>query len=163
MSTTTSERLNRIKNWTPILPVFVRRVHRIVGAMWVLSLALAYAVSTTGGEVPGPSLPGLSIITLVITGGYLLLRPWVRGPITVWDRLKGLKHWNWTTSFVIRRTHRIASALWLLFLAIGLLTGAEGGPEESPIIIPIVVFIVYLTVTGIYMLLRPWVNRFRAG
>lgn len=163
MGTTISDRWNWLKNRTRILPVFIRRIHRIVGALWILSLALTFAVSSTGGDLPGPSLPGLSIVTLIVTGSYLLLRPWVRGPTTVSDRLHGLKNWNWTPSFVVRRTHRIASALWLVFLAIGLSTGAEGGPDESPIIIPIVILIVYLTLTGLYMLLRPWVNRFRAN
>lgn len=162
MATTISDRWNRLKNEFTVLPVFVRRVHRIVGALWVLSFALTFAVSSTGGELPGPSLPALSIITLVITGSYLLLRPWVRGSTTVSDRLKSLKHWSRTPSVVVRRTHRIASALWLLFLAVGLSINAAGGPESPLVIIPVVVFLVYLTLTGIYMLLRPWVDRFRA-
>lgn len=160
MSTTSSDRWNWLKKRFTRLPVFVRRVHRIVAILWILSFALSLAVSTE--ELPGPSIPALSFIALIITGSYLLLRPWIRGSTTVSDRLKGLKNWTRTPAVVVRRTHRIASALFLLFLALGLSIVAAGGPESPLFLIPIVVLLVYLAITGSYMFLRPWVNRFRA-
>lgn len=162
MATTIPDRWSWFTNRFRNLPLFVRRVHRIVGALWILSVALTYAVSSTGGEVPGPSLPALSLITLIFTGGYLLLRPWVRRTTTVSDRVKRLTEWNVTRSVFVRRTHRIAGALWILFLAVGLSNEAAGGPESPLIIVPVVVLLVYATITGAYMLLGPWVDRFRA-
>lgn len=160
MATTESDRLNGLKNQFTTLPVFMRRIHRILGAVWLLSFALTLVVDTS--ELPGPSIPGLSFVALVITGGYLLFRPWVRGSTTVSDRLKALKNWTWTPSVVVRRTHRIAAALFLLFLALGLSILGTGGPESPLLLVPIVVFLVYLAITGLYMFFRPWVSRFRA-
>lgn len=160
MVTTTSDRWNRLTNRFRRLPIVVRRVHRIVGALWILSVALSYAVTSAGGEVPGPSLPALSLVTLVFTGGYLLLRPWVRRT-TVSDRLKRLTNWDVSRSVFVRRTHRIAATVWLLLLALALSIEAAGGPESPLLIVPVVVFLVYITFTGAYMFLRPWVNRFR--
>jgi hypothetical protein len=73
--TTILDRWKRFKDRFRILPVIIRRVHRIVGVLWILSFALTVAVDTS--QLPGPSIPGLSFVALVITGGYLLLRPWV--------------------------------------------------------------------------------------
>lgn len=159
---TISGRWNWLKRRFTILPVLIRRLHRIVGPLWLLSLGLTVAVDAAGLELPGPSIPGISFIALVLTGSYLLLRPWVRGPSTVSDRLKGLKRWTRTPSVVIRRTHRIAAALFLLLLAVGLSIEAAGGPESPLVIVPVVVFLIYLAITGTYMFLRPWGRRFRA-
>lgn len=145
------------------MAVYIRRFHRIVGAVWILSLALALAVDAAGTELPGPSIPGLSFIALVLTGSYLLFRPWVRGSTTVADRLKGLTTWTRTPAVVIRRTHRIAAGLFLLFLAIALLIAAAGGPESPVFLIRVVALLLYLALTGTYMFLRPWVNRVRTG
>lgn len=160
MASTVSDRWRSLKNRFTILPVFMRRVHRIVGVLWILSFALTLVIDTS--ELPGPSIPALSFIALIVTGTYLLLRPWVRGSTTVSERLKGLKNWTRTPSVVIRRTHRIAAALFLLFLAVGLSVTAAGNPESPLVLLPIVVFLIYLAITGTYMFLRPWVNRFRA-
>lgn len=160
MATAISDRWNWFRNRFTMLPVFVRRTHRIVGAVWILSFALTLAVDTS--EVPGPSIPAVSFIALVITGSYLLLRPWVRGSTTASDRLKGLKNWTRTPSVVVRRTHRIGATLFLLSLVLVLAIQAAGGPQSPLFLIPIVVFLVYLAITGTYMFLRPWVNRFRA-
>lgn len=159
MATTKSDRWEGFKNRIRILPGVIRRVHRIVAALWLLSFALSLVVSL--GELPGPSIPGLSFIAVIITGSYLLLRPWVRGASTVSDRLKRLKNWNVTRPVFIRRTHRIVAALCLLFLVLALSIAAAGGPESPVVIIPIVALLGYLSITGVYMLLRPWVNRFR--
>lgn len=160
MATTIPDRMDWLKNRFTVLPVVVRRAHRIVGILWILSFALTFVVDLSA--LPGPSIPGLSFIALIITGTYLLLRPLVRGPTTVSDRLKGLKHWTRRPSVVIRRTHRIVATLFLLFLVLALSLEAAGGLESQLVLGPIVVILLYLGITGLYMFLRPWVNRVRA-
>lgn len=161
MATSEADRLDGLKNLFTGLPAFMRRIHRFLGTLWLLSFALTLVVDTS--TLPGPSIPGLSFIALIITGVYLLVRPWVRGPTSVSDRLNGLTNWTWTPSVVIRRTHRIAATLFLLFLALGLSIFAAGGPESPLLLVPIVVFLAYLAITGLYMFFRPWVTRFRTG
>lgn len=164
MSDTISERWNWLTNRTVALPVFVRRFHRIVAMLWILSFALSLAVDAAGGEIPGPSIPALTFVALVLTGSYLLLRPWVRGSTTVSDRLNGLTSWSRTPSVVVRRTHRIVATLFLLalVLALGISVLGVGDPESPLVIVPIVAFLAYLAITGLSMFLRPWVNRVRA-
>lgn len=142
------------------IPVFIRRTHRIVATLWLVSLALPLLVDTS--EIPGPSIPAILFITLLITGGYLLLRPLIRGPATLSGRLSGLKTWTWRPWVVLRRTHRIAGTLFLLSLAIALVVTAVGGPEQLALI-PLVVFLIYLAITGLVMFFRPWVNRVRTA
>lgn len=161
MATTISDRWDWLKGRFTVLPVVVRRVHRIVGLLWILSLAVTFVVDTS--EIPGPSIPGLAFIALILTGIYLLLGPWVRGPASVSDRLKGLKSWPRTPSVIVRRTHRIAATLFLLLLVVALSLEATGGSAPELILAPVVVTLAYLGLTGIYMFLGPWVNRFRAG
>lgn len=62
----------------------------------------------------------------------------------------------------IRRAHRIIAALWLLFIVIALSLEAADGPESPLVTIPIGVLLLVLAITGSYLLLRPWVQRFRA-
>lgn len=140
------------------IPVFIRRTHRIVATLWLVSLALPLLVDTS--EIPGPSIPAILFITLLITGGYLLLRPLVRGSATVSGRLNGLKTWTWNPAVVLRRTHRIAGSLFLLSLAVALVITAVGGPENL-VLIPLVAVLIYLAITGLIMFFRPWVNRVR--
>lgn len=140
----------------------MRRTHRIVGALWILSLALTYAVSAAGAELPGPSIPGLSFIALIITGTYLLLRPWVRNDSTVSARWKRLTKWNVTLPVLVRRTHRIFATMCLLFIGIAISLEVVGGTQSSLVILAIVSFLVVLVITGVSMFLSPWVNRFRA-
>lgn len=63
---------------------------------------------------------------------------------------------------LVLRSHRVIATLWLLFIAIALSLEAVGGPESPFVTIPIVVTLLGLIITGIYMLARPWVLRFRA-
>lgn len=144
------------------IPVYIRRAHRIVAALWLLSVSLTFVVSSAGGEIPGPSLPALSLIGLVITGGYLHLRPWVRGTGTIAGRMSRLKNWNVGLPVFVRRAHRIVGILWVLFLALGLSIDAAGVPVSPLIIVPVVGLLILLSITGGYMLLRPWVRRARA-
>lgn len=67
MATTISDRWNGLKNQLTILPALLRRFHRIVAAVWVLSVAVTLAVPAAGEQLPGPSTPGLSFIALIIT------------------------------------------------------------------------------------------------
>lgn len=159
MVNTISERWKRLKSHLEILPAFIRRVHRIVAVLWLLT----FVVATAGVELPGPSLAGLSFIAVIITGSYLLLRPWVRGESTASDRWKRLKNWDVTRPVFVRRTHRVVATLLLFLIVLALSIQAAGGPEPQLIIVPIAALLLYLAVTGVYMILGPWVNRFRAG
>ncbi len=163
METNMSDRWDRLKSRFAVLPAATRRVHRVLGTVWLLSLALTLAVPSASERIPGPSIPGLSFVALVFTGTYLLLRPWVRGPTTASDRLAGLRHWTWTPSVVVRRTHRIASALFLVLLVVALAITAVSGSEPRLVLVPVVALLLYLAVTGTYMFLGPWVTRLRAG
>lgn len=161
MVDTISDRWNQLKTSLRNLPAFVRRTHRFVAALWLLSFAVSLVVSAAGEELPGPSIPALSFIAVVLTGGYLLLRPWVRGPTTASERWQRLRRWDVSRSVFIRRTHRIVAALWLGFLGLALAVELAGGPESQLVLVPIVALLAYLAITGGYMLLEPWVNRFR--
>lgn len=144
------------------LSVYIRRGHRIIATLWLLSLAVTIAVPAAAEEIPGPSLPGLFFIATIVTGVYLLARPWVRGPTTVSDRLTRLKQWDLPLPGIIRRIHRIVATLVLLLLALGLSLELAGGAASELVIIPIVVFLVVLVLTGGYMFVKPWVTRVRA-
>lgn len=160
MATTESDRKEGLRNRFTNLHGFILRAHRVIGPLWFVSLALGFVVDTS--QIPGPSIPGLLFVALLITGGYLLLRPWVRGTSTVSERLNSLKHWTWKPSVVIRRTHRIAGGLFLLSLVGGLAITVAGGPEQL-VLIPIVVILLYVSITGLYLFFRPWVTRLRSG
>jgi hypothetical protein len=162
MATTISDRWDGFKNQLTLLPVLIRRVHRIVAAVWVLSFAVTLAVPAAG-ELPGPSIPGLSFITLIITGSYLLIRPWVRGNSTVSDRWKRLKQWDVTRPVIIRRIHRVLATLLLIFIGIALALEAVGVSESPFVIVPIVGLLLVAVITGGYMFFRPWVHRVRAS
>lgn len=140
---------------------YVRRIHRPLAVLWFLSLVLTLVVDTS--EIPGPSIPAILFIATVLTGSYLLIRPWVRGSKTVSQRLQGVTEWTRPWSAIIRKSHRIAGGLFLLALAIGLAITAATGSESPLILLPIVVVLFYMTVTGLYMFLRPWVTRARTG
>lgn len=61
------------------LPASVRRAHRMIAAVWLLSVAVALAVSAAGVGVP-PVVnitPAVLLVVLVVSGSYLLVRPWV--------------------------------------------------------------------------------------
>lgn len=73
------------------LPVYLRRGHRILAILWLLSLVRSLATPAASEELPGPSLPALFFITTIITGSYLLVRPWIRGTSTVSERVNRLK------------------------------------------------------------------------
>ena len=143
------------------LPGYIRRGHRIIALLWVLSFILTLVVPAVS-ELPGPSLPALLFIATIISGSYLLVRPWIRGSTTASDQLAGLRTGTRRAPVVIRRTHRIAATLLLLFLALVLAMQAAGGPASSLLLIPVVVFLLYLALSGLFMFLRPWVSRFQA-
>lgn len=61
------------------LPVYVRRAHRIIATLWLLSVALVLVVLATGAEESIViNLPVVLILALAVTGFYLLARPWVQ-------------------------------------------------------------------------------------
>lgn len=63
------------------LDVVLRRAHRIVAELFLLTIPPAgyFSLSATGGEVsPVVYLPLLPLFGLILTGGYLLVKPWVR-------------------------------------------------------------------------------------
>lgn len=161
MGTIISDRWKEVKSQFTILHGLVRRAHRVVGTLWLGSLAVTLLFDTT--EIPGPSIPALLFITLTVTGSYLLLGPWVRGSATVSARLKRLNSWSRTPRVVIRRTHRIAATLFLLLVVVALAITATGGPEPQLVLIPIGIVLLYLAITGLYMFFRPWVTRVRSG
>jgi hypothetical protein len=145
------------------LPVFMRRTHRIVAAIWLLSLALGLAAPNVAEKLPGPSVPGLSFIALVLTGAYLLIRPWVRSDRPVSNRWKRLKKWDVSRPVMIRRIHRILGTLLLISIGIGLALTAVGAGDSPLVIGPIVALLLVAVLTGGYMFFRPWVHRVRAS
>lgn len=159
MLSTITARVEWFKERNVTLSFFVRRAHRVLAALWILS----FIVTTAGVELPGPSIAGLSFIATILTGSYLLLRPWFRGDRTISGLLQRLRDWDVPLSAAIRRTHRLVAGPLLLFIAMALTIEAMGGSETQLVIIPIVVMLLFLAVTGGYMLLRPWVARVRAG
>lgn len=160
MATTRPDRLEGLKNQFTSLHAFILQTHRVVATLWLVSLALGFLVDTS--QIPGPSIPALLFIALLLTGGYLLLRPWIRGSSTAAERLKGLSNWTRNPSVVLRRTHRIASGLFLLTLAVALGITVATGSDPELVLIPLVIVLFYLALTGLYMFFRPWVNRFTA-
>lgn len=83
--------------------------------------------------------------------------------INISDRVESLKNRTVTLPIFIRRAHRIIATLWLLFIAIALSLEAVGGPESPFITAPIGVLLLLLALSGTYLLVRPWVQRFRAS
>jgi hypothetical protein len=144
------------------LSAYIRRGHRIIAMLWLLSLILTLAIPAAGEKIPGPSLPALFFIATIVTGIYLLARPWVRGTMTTTERLKRLKQWNLAVPTIIRRIHRIVATLVVLLLVLALSLAAAGGAASELVIIPIVVLLIFLVLTGSYMFVRPWVTRVRA-
>lgn len=61
---------------------------------------------------------------------------------------------------LVRRSHRIIASIWLVFLGLTLALQAVGA-QSLLVTIPLVVTLVVLIITGSYLLLRPWVRRFR--
>lgn len=61
------------------IPVFIRRAHRVLAAMWLLFVAIGLSLEAVGGpESPLVTIPiVVFLILMVITGSYLLARPWV--------------------------------------------------------------------------------------
>lgn len=59
--------------------VFLRRSHRVIAVLFLVSIPPAAFFSATGSEVsPVVYLPLFPLFGLILTGGYLLVRPWVR-------------------------------------------------------------------------------------
>lgn len=135
--------------------------HRCGSLSALLSSDIGCAHS--GKQLPGPSIPGLSFIALIITGSYLLIRPWVRGNSTVSARWKRLKDWDVTRPVLIRRTHRILSTLCLILIGITLALSTVGLSESPFVIVPIVGLLLVLVITGGYMFFRPWADRIRTN
>jgi membrane protein implicated in regulation of membrane protease activity len=144
------------------LPWYIRRGHRIFAMLWLLSLVVTLVVPAASEEVPGSSLVALFFIATVATGSYLLVRPWIRRTGTISGRLKRLKQWDMPLPAIVRRIHRLVATLWLGLLALALSLEAAGGPGSQLVILTVVVFLLFLVLTGGYMFLRPWVNRIRA-
>lgn len=147
-----------------VLPAYVRQAHRIIATIWLLLFILALTFDVVGGpESPLISIPlVVSLVLLVLSGGYMLLRPWVRGGATVSDRWGRLTQWNVPRQVFIRRSHRAISSVWVLLLGVGLALEAVGGPDPTAVIIAVVVLLILLILSGGYLLIRPWVLRFRA-
>lgn len=78
------------------------------------------------------------------------------------DSWEWVKDRNVSLPVFIRRAHRIIATLWLLFIAIALSLEAVGGPESPLVSMPIGVLLLVLALSGMYLLVRPWVQRFRA-
>lgn len=60
--------------------VALRRAHRVVAVLFLLTVPPAgyFSLSATdGGVSPVVYLPLFPLFGLVLTGGYLLVRPWV--------------------------------------------------------------------------------------
>jgi len=59
----------------------LRRAHRVVAVLFLLTLPPAFFASARGGDPADPSplvyLPLLPLLLLTLTGLYLLVRPWV--------------------------------------------------------------------------------------
>lgn len=58
---------------------YLRRTHRVVATLFLLTIPPAgyFSLSATGGEVsPVVYLPLFPLFGLILTGGYLLARPW---------------------------------------------------------------------------------------
>lgn len=142
---------------------YIRKGHSVIAMLWLLSLVLTLAVPAASEQLPGPSIPGLLFVATVITGIYLLAGPWIRGNSTVPARLRRLKDWNIPRPAILRRTHRIIASLFLLLLIVGLSLEAVDGVQSQVVVLPIVVLLFLLVITGGYMFFRPWVARFRAG
>lgn len=65
---------------------------------------------------------------------------------------------------LVRRGHRILASLWLLIVAIGFIYSFAAGGVEPPDALGALVglLLVVMAITGIYLLARPWVQRYRA-
>ncbi|SHL38194.1 hypothetical protein SAMN05444342_3721 [Haladaptatus paucihalophilus DX253] len=60
---------------------FLRRAHRVIAILFLLSIPPAgyFSFSTTGGEVSSVVyLPLFPLLGLILTGGYLLIDPWIK-------------------------------------------------------------------------------------
>lgn len=62
----------------------------------------------------------------------------------------------------IRRAHRIFAPLWLLAIALAIAVPAAGGGEAPMLTTLAVILLIPLVLTGSYLLVQPWVQRFRA-
>lgn len=61
------------------LPTLMRQSHRIIATIWLGFLALTLALEAVGVQSLLVTVPlVVTLFVLIITGGYLLLRPWVR-------------------------------------------------------------------------------------
>lgn len=67
-----------------------------------------------------------------------------------------------TLPALMRQSHRIIATIWLVFLGLTLALQAFG-VQSLLVTVPLVVTLIVLIMTGSYLLLRPWVRRFRAG
>jgi hypothetical protein len=62
--------------------VLLRRIHRLIAALFLLTIPPAAYFSFTGDpSAPSPVvyLPLIPLFGLTITGSYLLVKPWVNG------------------------------------------------------------------------------------
>lgn len=65
---------------------------------------------------------------------------------------------------LVRRGHRILASLWLLVVAIALIYSFATGGVEPPAALGVLVglLLVVMAISGMYLLARPWVQRYRA-
>ena len=60
---------------------FLRRTHRVIAALFLVTIPPAgyFSFTATGDEVsPVVYFPLIPLLGLVLTGSYLLVRPWVQ-------------------------------------------------------------------------------------
>lgn len=161
MVSTISDRWAWFKGRFTPLPVFVRRTHRVVAVLWIISFIVSGVASAANVELPGPSIPAIAIVAAILSGSYLQVRPWIHGSRTVSERLHHLTEWDMPLPAAIRRIHRIVSALWVLLIFVAISFEVAGSTPPQALIIPVALLLLFVSVTGLYMLLRPWVQRFR--
>ncbi|WP_247004858.1 hypothetical protein [Halosolutus gelatinilyticus] len=61
--------------------VFLRRTHRVIAVLFLVTIPPAgfFSFSATGSEVsPVVYLPLFPLLGLILTGTYLLVKPWAR-------------------------------------------------------------------------------------
>lgn len=61
--------------------VFLRRTHRVIAALFLVTIppAAYYSITATGDEVsPVVYFPLVPLLGLALTGTYLLVKPWVQ-------------------------------------------------------------------------------------
>lgn len=62
----------------------------------------------------------------------------------------------------VRKAHRILATLWLVFAVVALAVTATGTEVPTAVGTTVGILLLVLAISGLYMLVRPWVQRFRA-